>query len=48
MNHYGFFYTLGLGHTDFIIIEATSFQEALERLYTIRPSAQIIEWQQVA
>lgn len=48
MNRYGFFYSLGRGHTDFIVIEAVSFQEALDRLYAIRPSAQIIEWQQVA
>lgn len=48
MHRYGFFYTLGHGHTDFIIIEALHFQEALDRLYAIRPSAQIIEWQQVA
>ena len=48
MHLYGFFYTIGSGHTDFIVVEAPSFQEALNRLYAIRPTAQIIDWEQVA
>ena len=48
MDRYFFFFTLGRGHTDSMLIEAESFQEALELFFEYTPNAQIIDWEQVA
>ena len=44
MDRYYFFFTIGRGHTDTCLIEADSFQEALECFTSSYPNAQIIEW----